>query len=130
MIKVEFDKENNFLKADYLGDIFLNDIVEYISATKNNTSYPRTLKIFSDATKANMLLNAIDLPTLVKENNQSLKKYDYISMLKSFREALIFIKENSLTEDFKYRLEKVAEQAWKQDWLNKTAFENIISDSQ
>jgi len=78
MIKVEFDKENNFLKADYLGDIFLNDIVEYISATKNNTSYPRTLKIFSDATKANMLLNAIDLPTLVKENNQSLKKYDYI----------------------------------------------------
>jgi len=79
---------------------------------------------------ADVMLYNIEVAQTYSEEKIIKQESFYISMLKSFREALIFIKENSLTEDFKYRLEKVAEQAWKQDWLNKTAFENIISDSQ
>ena len=53
----------------------------------------------------------------------------FISILKSYNEAVKFIEENSLGLDFNFRLEKIAEEAWKQDWFNKLAFENLQKKS-
>ena len=46
----------------------------------------------------------------------------YVSVLKSFREATTYIKENNLGQEYTIRLEKIAEEAWNQDWMNKGAF--------
>ncbi len=50
----------------------------------------------------------------------------YISMLRSFKEAIDFSKKNGLFSECSGRIEKIAETSWQQDWFNKTAFENAL----
>lgn len=57
----------------------------------------------------------------------SLEKYIkqeafYISMLKSFEEAVSFIEEKGLIPDFKSRIEKVVQFAEDQNWFNHNLF--------
>jgi hypothetical protein len=47
----------------------------------------------------------------------------YISMLRSFREARDYIRDQNLEMHFRDRLRKVAETAWEQEWFNRGAFE-------
>lgn len=47
------------------------------------------------------------------------------SMLKSFIEANEFIHSNALTSDFLERMNKIIERAYSQDWINKSAFEDL-----
>lgn len=48
----------------------------------------------------------------------------YISMLKSFQEALVFISDNGLKTKFTFRIEKIIDQVISQHWFNYRAFEN------
>jgi len=50
----------------------------------------------------------------------------FASMLKSFTEAIEYSQENALYLDFKQRIENIANEAWKQDWINKQVFENLL----
>ena len=47
----------------------------------------------------------------------------YISMLKSFQETRAYIGEHGLNETCYPRLKAIAENAWKQEWFNRAAFE-------
>lgn len=78
MILTEFNHKTGILDSKFEGDITLDELVEYIRATKENTVYPRVLKILTDATKANMNLGYEDLEIIVAENNKSIEKYDCI----------------------------------------------------
>ena len=53
------------------------EIVDYIIATKENGSYPRVLKILTDATEAIMNFSPGDLSRIVEENYKSIEKYDW-----------------------------------------------------
>ena len=55
------------------------------------------------------------------------KVYDtfYRSMIKSFEELIDYMIENKLQEEYKERANAIAEEAWQQDWINKTAFEDL-----
>ncbi|MGB0807179.1 MAG: DUF6155 family protein [Salibacteraceae bacterium] len=50
----------------------------------------------------------------------------YVSMLNSFREACLYIKDHSLEQDFLTRLESIVDQTDEQRWFNNEAFENEI----
>jgi len=55
------------------------------------------------------------------------KVYDtfYRSMIKSFEELVNFVIENKLQDTYSEQINAIAEEAWQQDWINKTAFENL-----
>lgn len=49
----------------------------------------------------------------------------YTSMFKSFDEALRFVSEKGILLEFRGRIEKIANDAWDQQWPNRKAFEDI-----
>jgi hypothetical protein len=49
----------------------------------------------------------------------------YISLYKSFEEALRFVSEKGILNDFKGRIEKIAGDACDQQWPNRTSFEDL-----
>jgi hypothetical protein len=49
----------------------------------------------------------------------------YTSLFKSFDEALRFVSEKGILADFKGRIEKIAGDAWDQQWPNRSAFEDL-----
>jgi hypothetical protein len=49
----------------------------------------------------------------------------YVSMFKSFDEALRFVSEKGILSDFRGRIEKIAGDAWDQQWPNRNAFEDL-----
>ena len=52
----------------------------------------------------------------------------YISMLKSFREALAYTESNGFLKDFDNRFKSVVKEAIDQDWFNSRAFEQELDD--
>ncbi len=55
------------------------------------------------------------------------KVYDtfYRSMIKSFEELVDYVIENNMQSAYIEQINAIAEEAWQQDWINKTAFENL-----
>jgi hypothetical protein len=49
----------------------------------------------------------------------------FTSMYKSFDEALRFVSEKGILNDFRGRIEKIAGDAWDQNWPNRSAFEDL-----
>ncbi len=49
----------------------------------------------------------------------------FTSMYKSFDEALRFVSEKGILNDFRGRIEKIAGDAWDQNWPNRNAFEDL-----
>ncbi len=49
----------------------------------------------------------------------------FISLYKSFDEALRFISEKGILTEFRGRIEKIAGDAWDQQWPNRNAFEDL-----
>jgi len=61
-------------------------------------------------------------------NNRIIKSDTfYTSMLKSFEEAVSYIRENGLQKELASRIEKIATETWNQDWINKFAFERLAA---
>ncbi|UKN02410.1 DUF6155 family protein [Paracrocinitomix mangrovi] len=50
----------------------------------------------------------------------------YKSMLKSFEEAVDYIDKNGLQASCNPRIEKIIDQVYEQNWINKSAFENVM----
>ena len=46
-------------------------------------------------------------------------------MIKSFEELVTFIEEHHVQENYQAQINDIIEEAWRQDWINKTAFENL-----
>lgn len=78
MVTTNFNIKTGNLESKFDGDIYLTEIVNYIIATKENSTYPRTLKIITDATKASFNFSIDDLEIILDENYKSLEKYNYI----------------------------------------------------
>ncbi len=49
------------------------------------------------------------------------------SMAKSFDEAVAFIAENGLQQEFVFRIEKITEECFVQNWPNRTQFEKLAA---
>lgn len=49
----------------------------------------------------------------------------FTSFYKSFDEALRFVSEKGILGEFRGRIEKIAGDAWDQQWPNRKAFENL-----
>ena len=50
----------------------------------------------------------------------------YKSMLNSFKEAVLYINEQSMLTDFKPRLNNICDESKSQEWINAATFEAIL----
>lgn len=78
MITNTFDPELQILVSEWTGEVSLDQIVDYIRATKMNKEYPRRLRILTLAQGSALNLTPDDLRVIVEENNQSLQQYEVI----------------------------------------------------
>ena len=120
MIKTEFNHQTGVLITKFEGDVTLKEIVDYIVATKKNKSYPRVLKILTDATKSNMLLIPQDLEIIVEENYKSIAEYDYIIdaiVLDSPKDTALSILYQQLAKTKKYKFQIFSTQEAAIHWL-------------
>ena len=51
----------------------------------------------------------------------------YKSMLKSFEEALMHVNANSQSNQFASRLQKIVTTAFELNWINRHAFDEVLS---
>lgn len=49
----------------------------------------------------------------------------FTSMFKSFDEAVRFSSEKGILQDFKGRIEKIANDTWEQKWINRNTFADL-----
>jgi len=78
MVHSTFNRSTNILESNFKNDVHLHEVVDYIKATKENKTYPRKLKILTNALQATFKFNYDDLKVIISENNKSLEQYDAI----------------------------------------------------
>ncbi|MDE5424104.1 hypothetical protein L3073_17965 [Ancylomarina sp. DW003] len=122
MVISEFNPATGILESSFEGDVSLNEILEYIIATKKNKSFPRNLKIRTDSSKAVFDFSIHDLNAIIIENEKSLKKYDSItdaiivSDPKTTALAMLF---QELEKNPKYKFEIFSTKEAAEDWLSQ-----------
>jgi hypothetical protein len=78
MITEKFNTETGLLESKWEGEVQLSEIIDYIVRTKENTNYPRHLKIITSAENAILSLNFQDLKQISEENKLSVERYSAI----------------------------------------------------
>lgn len=120
MVSSEYDHQNGILLSRLEGIVTLKEVVDYIVATKENISYPRSLKILTDATGANMVFSPQDLVVIEEENSKSIERYDSITdaiVLESPRETALAILYQRLAENEKYKFQVFSTREAAIKWL-------------
>lgn len=75
MITFHFNSEINILEVSYQGKISMEELFEYGRKIRNNKTYPRDLKIFTDATKADYAIKEKDIHTLLRSIEKDVNDY-------------------------------------------------------
>lgn len=74
---------------------------------------------------ADFMLYNIEVALTYNAENEIKQEAFYQSMLKSFKEATEFIHNNALNLEFSMRMDKIIDNTFDQNWINKIAFENL-----
>jgi hypothetical protein len=122
MVSAEFDKQKGILISKFEGKLTLKEVVDYIVATKENKSYPRKLKILTDATKSEMAFKHGDLPIIVEENHKSLEKYEQIIdaiIIESPKETAFSVLYKEMAKTNKYNFSVFSTKEAALQWLEK-----------
>ena len=120
MIETSVNRDTGILDSRFEGEVTIEEIVDYIVATKKNKLYPRTLKILTDATQAHMNFSPGDLTKIVDENYKSLEQYDFIIdaiVIDSPRETAMSMLYQELAKTRKYKFEIFSTRESALKWL-------------
>ena len=120
MVLVDFNPDTGILKTTIKGVVTLKEIIDYIIATKENSSYPRDLKILTDASNADMNISPNELHLIVEENMKSLEVYDSIVdaiVLSAPKETALSILYQEIAKNRKYRFQIFSTREAALKWL-------------
>ncbi|SFT89100.1 hypothetical protein SAMN05216474_2971 [Lishizhenia tianjinensis] len=108
---------------------------EYFPTTKRRAKLRRTtatklIKHFqslemSPDKVADIMLYAIEVAQTYTSTYTLRNDNFFVGMFRQYEEALQWISGNNLMHIFKPRLERIVEEAWEQDWFNRTAFQDM-----
>lgn len=121
MVTVKFNQQTKILESKFEENVTLQEIVNYIVATKDNKTYPRKLKIITDSCDAIFNFAIEDLEIIVEENNKSLEKYDSIVdaiIVDDPKNTVLSMLYMELAKTSKYKFEIFASKSAALDWLN------------
>lgn len=108
MVRTSFDSQLGILDTSFEENVTVDEIVNYIAATRLNRKYPRVLRILTDATTAKMDFSSTELNRIVAENFKSLEEYDQIIdaiVIDSPRVTAMSLLYQDLAESSKYSFE-------------------------
>ena len=74
---------------------------------------------------ADVMLYNIEVAQAFSSEKYIKQESFYISMLKSFEEAIVFINENALMAEFVSRIDKIVNFTILNNWFNKAVFEKV-----
>lgn len=77
---------------------------------------------------ADLMLYNIEIAQTFTAEKEIAQEAFYKSMLKSFKEAVVYIDTNGLETQFAERVNAVTENAIAQNWFNKYAFELVVEN--
>lgn len=120
MITVKFNSEAGHLDSRFHGIVTEKEIIDYINATRLNSSYPRYLKILTDGMDAQMEFSPDSLPRIVDANNRSLEVYDAIVdaiVLDRPKETALSVFYEELSKSPKYRFRVFSTREAAISWL-------------
>jgi len=122
MVEYKFNINTNTLEANYIGNVTANEIIDYIRATKNNTQYPRSLKIISNTKNATFNFSIEELDLIVAENYKSLEKYNEIIdaiIVDDPKKTVLTVLYKQFFKTKKYKFEIFATKDAALNWLTK-----------
>lgn len=122
MIEHNFNTETKTLEATYTGNVTVKEIVDIIRTTKNNTEYPRSLKIFSDTRNGKFNFTIEELELIVEENYKSLEKYNEIIdaiIVDDSKNTVLTVLYKQFFKTNKYKFEIFATKNAALNWLTK-----------
>jgi len=73
-----------------------------------------------------VMLYAVEIAQALSSEKQINSEAFYKSMLNSYQQAISFIIEKGILEDFKSRVVAIKEETIKQNWMNKFEFDAIV----
>jgi len=75
---------------------------------------------------ADLMLFNLEIAQVYSAEKRIRQESFYVSMLNSFREAVDYVKDYSLDNHFRTRLERIADDTHEQKWFNREGFELVI----
>ncbi len=120
MVSYLFNKDLGLLEAKFEADVVVSEVADYIISTKENKTYPRDLKIITDATSANFKFSPSDLNILIEENYKSIEKYDFITdaiILENPKNTALSMLFGELVKTNKYRFNVFSTRDAALNWL-------------
>lgn len=120
MIQNTFNNELKILETIFKNDIYLNDILDYINAIKENTSFPRALKILTYAEEAIFKFSAKDLESINAKKNEGLLNYDMVItaiIIDGPQTAAISVLYEALSQNEKYYFKVFSTKEVALNWL-------------
>lgn len=78
MITADYNEHDDILCTHFEGVILIEDVVDYIKTINQNFTYPRKLKILTDALKAQLNFTEDDLIKIKNELDDTVKVYDWV----------------------------------------------------
>jgi hypothetical protein len=75
---------------------------------------------------ADLMLYNIEVASTYNAEKTITQDAFYQSMLKSFKEGVTYIDDNGLQRSFESRIESIIDEVYKQNWMNKSAFEDVM----
>ena len=120
MITVKFNLIKGVLETKFSGEVTVDQIIDYIKSAKDSSSFPRFLKVLTDATAAEMAFQGDDLMKIVEANNQFLANYEAIIdaiVIDTPRETALSLLYGELSKSHKYRFKVFSTREAAIDWL-------------
>ena len=78
MIISKFNNKTGLLETKFEGEVTINEIVDYLHSIQENKTYPRVLKIITDATNADMNFTPGDIRIMIEKKFKTSSKYEFI----------------------------------------------------
>ena len=120
MVISKFNEQTWVLESEFVGEVTFTEVVNYIISTKENKTYPRVLKIKTNATNADFNFSIDDLETIVIENEKSLEKYDFIIdaiIVDNPKTTVLSMLYQELEKNDKYRFNIFSTDKGASQWL-------------
>ena len=78
MITSKFNTESNILETTFSGDVYAQEMIDFVLSFKDDTSYPRRMKSIIMATEANLKFSFKGLRAINDANIETTKKYEFV----------------------------------------------------
>ncbi|ALJ03681.1 hypothetical protein APS56_00300 [Pseudalgibacter alginicilyticus] len=120
MINSIFNTETNILETEFINDITALQVINYIVAFKDNTSYPRKLKSVIDATQATFKFSFRDLKSFNAAKANSLVNYDSVMIaiiISNSTTAALSVLYEAIANNKKYKFKVFSSEEGAINWL-------------